>query len=195
MREFLFLRHGETDWNVDRRMQGQISDVPLNDNGKRQAARAAALLAGQSIDLIISSTLERAKMTAQIVAAGRSIPIVYDPRLIERGWGDAEGKYFDQIQPDFPEAFDVQDGKVTLVNPEKCQPQRAETYDEVEERAVAALFDYFLRYPDRLLLFVSHADTLQGLVHRLTGSAPGFSNAVPYRASENAEGWIIKALV
>jgi probable phosphoglycerate mutase len=82
------VRHGETDWNRDRRIQGS-TDIPLNDTGRAQARTAAETLSG---DIIVSSDLSRARETAQIIAAELGLP---EPRayreLRERSYGEAEG--------------------------------------------------------------------------------------------------------
>ena len=72
-----FIRHGQTDWNKDMRMQGQ-SDIPLNENGRKSAIEAGKTLASTHIDLAFSSPLKRAKETAELVLAGRDIPIIED---------------------------------------------------------------------------------------------------------------------
>lgn len=82
------VRHGETNWNRDRRIQGS-TDVPLNDTGRAQAKDAAAGLQG---DIIVASDLSRARETAEIIATERGLPMprLY-PDLRERAYGDAEG--------------------------------------------------------------------------------------------------------
>ncbi len=82
------VRHGETDWNRDRRIQGS-TDIPLNETGRAQARAAAAGLRG---DIIVASDLSRARETAEIIAAelDLSAPRLY-PDLRERAYGDAEG--------------------------------------------------------------------------------------------------------
>ena len=70
-----FIRHGQTDWNKDMRMQGQ-SDIPLNENGRESAIEAGKTLANTHIDLAFSSPLKRAKETAELVLAGRDTPIL-----------------------------------------------------------------------------------------------------------------------
>ena len=92
------MRHGETDWNIARRMQGH-SDIPLNANGLRQARQAAAGMRGLPIDRILTSPLRRAKQTAQAVAAGRGVPVLIEENLIEMGFGALEGK----LLRDYPE--------------------------------------------------------------------------------------------
>lgn len=82
------VRHGETDWNRDRRIQG-ATDIPLNDTGRAQAREAAAALSG---DIVVASDLSRARETAQIIADGLGLPSprLY-PGLRERAYGEAEG--------------------------------------------------------------------------------------------------------
>jgi broad specificity phosphatase PhoE len=82
------VRHGETDWNRDRRIQGS-TDIPLNETGRAQARAAAAGVRG---DIIVASDLSRARETAEIIAAELELPAprLY-PGLRERAYGDAEG--------------------------------------------------------------------------------------------------------
>jgi len=84
------LRHGQTDWNIDLRLQGS-SDIPLNETGRNQAAVAGATFSREDWDIIISSPLSRARDTAQIVAQQLNMPVVIVPELVERSFGIAEG--------------------------------------------------------------------------------------------------------
>ena len=89
------LRHGETDWNKEGRIQGH-TDIPLNENGKKQIAQVTAGLAGicPSMDVILCSPLSRTKESAGIAAEQLHYPkdkIIEEPLLIERSFGDAEG--------------------------------------------------------------------------------------------------------
>jgi broad specificity phosphatase PhoE len=88
---FYYLRHGETDWNVERRMQGR-TDVPLNTNGLAQAARARDLLAGHEIATICTSPLTRARRTAEIVNEKHGRELVVIDELSECGFGPHEGE-------------------------------------------------------------------------------------------------------
>ena len=105
------LRHGETDWNRAGRLQGH-TDIPLNQNGRLQVKRAAKKLAGQypDIDLIITSPLQRARVSAEIAAkqlAYEKADILVEPLLTERCFGQGEGltaterseKYPDDVYP------------------------------------------------------------------------------------------------
>lgn len=84
------LRHGQTDWNIDLRLQGS-TDIPLNDTGRAQAQMAAQHLHREDWDVIIASPLSRAKDTADIVGSILEMPVVIVPELIERSFGVAEG--------------------------------------------------------------------------------------------------------
>jgi broad specificity phosphatase PhoE len=86
----LLVRHGETDWNADGRLQGQ-TDRPLSDYGRRQARRLAGELEGEELEAIYSSDLARARETAEIVGGRLGLPVVLDPDLREKDWGTWEG--------------------------------------------------------------------------------------------------------
>jgi probable phosphoglycerate mutase len=95
------IRHGETAWNVDNRIQGQL-DIPLNATGRWQAARVAAALADEGLDLIYASDLQRAHETAQAVANSAGCPIASERGLRERGFGEFEGWSWTEIEQRWP---------------------------------------------------------------------------------------------
>jgi broad specificity phosphatase PhoE len=86
----LLVRHGETDWNADGRLQGQ-TDRPLSDFGRTQAHKLAEELAAEKLEAIYSSDLARARETAEIVAGHFGLPVSFDPDLREKDWGTWEG--------------------------------------------------------------------------------------------------------
>jgi broad specificity phosphatase PhoE len=86
----LLVRHGETDWNADGRLQGQ-TDRPLSDYGRRQARQLADELAGEELEAIYASDLSRARETAEIVGKRLGLPVQLDPGLREKDWGSWEG--------------------------------------------------------------------------------------------------------
>jgi len=87
---FLFIRHGETDWNRQQRFQGQI-DVPLNALGRAQAARLAERLAGDPADVLVCSDLQRARETAEPLAAAWGAEALAEPAMREQAFGVLEG--------------------------------------------------------------------------------------------------------
>jgi probable phosphoglycerate mutase len=100
----LLIRHGETAWNAEHRIQGRL-DVPLSTTGVWQAGRLAERLASEAIDAIVSSDLARAWMTGAPLAAARGLQMVSEPRLRERVFGIFEGKTLDEIAVQHPEEF------------------------------------------------------------------------------------------
>ena len=96
------IRHGETAWNVDTRIQGHL-DIALNDTGLWQARRVAQALAGEDIAAIYSSDLQRAWATAQAIATATGAPLTPEPALRERSFGSFEGRTFAQIEQQSPE--------------------------------------------------------------------------------------------
>ena len=90
MTALLLVRHGETDWNADGRLQGH-TDRPLSDYGRRQARELAGALEGEELEAIYSSDLARARETAEIVGERLGLPVVVDPDLRATDWGTWEG--------------------------------------------------------------------------------------------------------
>ena len=99
-RVFYIFRHGETDWNVERRCQGH-TNIPLNSNGVAQASELALKMEHIPLDIIISSDLKRALVTGKTVAEKKSIPLIVDPRLRETFFGQAEGMLFEEAIDSF----------------------------------------------------------------------------------------------
>jgi len=100
----LLIRHGETAWNAESRIQGQL-DVPLSNTGIWQAGRLAQRLVPERIDAIFASDLARAWLTAQPIGQSRQVEPVADERLRERHFGIFEGHTLDEIAKDWPEEF------------------------------------------------------------------------------------------
>jgi phosphoserine phosphatase len=130
---FLLVRHGETEWNRQKRFQGQI-DVPLNENGKTQSAQAAEFLKGVPIDRAVSSPLLRPKETAEIILQHHpQVTLDFDPNLAEISHGLWEGKLESEIEAEFP--GELQRWQRT---PEKVQMPEGENLEQVWQRAIAA---------------------------------------------------------
>jgi probable phosphoglycerate mutase len=101
---FCIIRHGETDWNVEKRIQGQ-TDIPLNENGRAQAMAMAFNAAHYNFTAVYSSDLARARVTAEAVAAGRSLEVVAMPRLRERNYGIFQEITALEAEKRYPEGY------------------------------------------------------------------------------------------
>lgn len=98
-----FVRHGQTDWNKDGFLQGQ-SDIPLNQTGIMQAQKVKEMMKDISIDQVYCSPLQRTRETATIINENWNLPIMEDPLLLERNFGEIEGKHKDSF--DFKSFWD-----------------------------------------------------------------------------------------
>lgn len=107
---FCFVRHGETEWNAERRLQGHI-DIGLNDTGLGQAVAAGRWLARYSVQALYGSDLKRAWNTAQLIAEATGLVPQPMPALRERHCGIFEGLTYDQARVEHADAFCLYDGR------------------------------------------------------------------------------------
>ncbi|MBR3888733.1 MAG: histidine phosphatase family protein [Clostridia bacterium] len=142
--EILIVRHGKTDWNIQKKLQGRV-DIELNEIGKMQARETAQLLENENIDLIISSPLKRAIQTAEIINESRNIPVIIDERIAERNFGVYEGR--DVTTFDFNEFWSFKYPK---------DFEGAETLDDFFERVYTFLDELKEKYKDKRILLVTH---------------------------------------
>lgn len=154
MTDLLLIRHGETDWNLEGRYQGQ-SDVPLNEEGLKQARDLAQRLQHYPLDAIFSSDLKRAQKTAEILRDVSKAPLYLDPRLREIHQGEWEGMLFSDIRSRYAEAFEER-----LNDPLQVAPPGGETVGELRRRVLDAIDDIIIRYPHGLVAIVSHGLSL-----------------------------------
>jgi probable phosphoglycerate mutase len=161
----LFLvRHGQTSWNVEGRLQGS-SDQPLNDVGREQAVRAADSLAGalRTPAVVVSSPLSRALDTAATVAAKASVEVHIDERLIERSYGVWEGLTWDERY-----AQDPVESERWLARKEP-RIEGYEVHEAVVTRMRAALADWMGEARERDLVLVTHGSAARMLILSLLG--------------------------
>ena len=147
----LLVRHGETDWNAERRWQGH-ADVPLNARGREQAKALAETLAADRIDAIYTSDLSRARDTAEIVAARLGIEAVADPALREIDVGSREGRTGEIDEP--------WDGEESTAH---------------EARILAAIGGIAERHPGARVLVVTHGGSMRRVHEHL-----GLENTGPF---------------
>jgi probable phosphoglycerate mutase len=155
MTDLYLVRHGETDWNRARRIQG-LTDIPLNDTGREQARLTGMLLTRRQIARVIASPLDRARETGAIIARELGLPEPeLRPAFVERNYGAAEGLGFHEVDMRYPEGIEV--------------PGR-ESRDEVAARVVPALLSLAAEYPAEAIVVVSHGGAIRAA---LTTAEPG----------------------
>ena len=159
----LAIRHGETAWNVDTRIQGQI-DIPLNDHGCWQAQQLAKALVDEDIDAIYASDLSRAFDTAQAVASTKQIPIEAHPQLRERHFGDFQGHTWEDIQKQWPE--DAEQWRVR--HPEWTPKGGGESLVMLHARIAALVHDMASPHTGQQVLWVTHGGVLDILYRMAT---------------------------
>lgn len=156
MTELVLVRHGETDWNLARRIQGR-TDISMNDTGRAQAAAAAERLSAEEWHAIVTSPLDRALETARIIAErlGLGEPRI-DDRLVERAYGEAEGMDAATLATRFPSMAGV---------------QGIERRSDVTRRVLPALESIALEHPGQRVLVVTHGGVIGSLVRYVTEKA------------------------
>ena len=163
------IRHGETTWNVDTRIQGQL-DIPLNNTGRHQAERMAQALSDEPITAIYASDLSRAWETAQYLGRALDVQAVREEGLRERGFGDFEGKTFAEIEALLPE----QSLRWRKRDPEFA-PTGGESLLALRSRVVEAAQRLAAEHPGELIALVGHGgvmDVLYRCATRLDLQAP-----------------------
>ena len=165
----LAIHHGETAWNVDARMQGQL-DIPLNDTGRWQAHRLALAVSDEDIAAVYASDLLRAFQTAQAVAKGCGRPIVTDIGLRERGFGVFEGFTFNEIEARWPQ----QSERWRRRDPDFA-PDGGESLRDFYARSLEATTRLAAAHPGETIALVAHGgvmDCLYRAASRLDLQAP-----------------------
>jgi probable phosphoglycerate mutase len=155
------VRHGETDWNKSRRIQGQV-DIPLNEFGESLARKTAVGLKDIPFAACYSSPLGRAKHTAELILAGRDVEIIEDSRIIEMAFGIYEGKCLSEENDEVPQEFHD-----SFHHPELYQPpEGAESFEDVLKRTGEFLEDICRKYKDSQenILVTTHGVALAGML-------------------------------
>ncbi len=169
----LLVRHGETEWNRQKRFQGQI-DIPLNDNGKRQGNQAAEFLKAVKIDAAISSSLSRPKETAELILKYHpEVALATTDGLKEIGHGEWEGLYEHEIESGYPGMLQQwQDHPETVEMP----GEGGETLEQVWERAIATWKEIVAQYSDTVepvtVLVSAHDAINKALLCHIVGLGP-----------------------
>ncbi|MFL0196204.1 histidine phosphatase family protein [Clostridium sp. WILCCON 0269] len=156
MVKLYLVRHGETIWNIERKMQGGMKDSPLTEKGIEQANLLKNRVQDINFDIIYSSPLERAVKTSRIVAAQRNIPIIKDDRLMEIDIGEWGGLTKEQAREKNPEQLDN-----FWTNPKIYVPDTGESFAQVKTRVVSLIKEIISRYEGKSILIVTHTVVLR----------------------------------
>lgn len=163
---FFLMRHGETETNRNHIWQGS-QDIPLNDNGRRQALEAALLVREIDPEFVITSNLSRAIETGDLAATySKKAKFVVDPNLRERGCGAVEGLTTTEIQ----EKFNIH---MEMTSTQLDNIPGAEPYNAFIDRIMTAMQKIYTEYSGRRVLVVSHGGVLRALYDENIGNLPG----------------------
>jgi 2,3-bisphosphoglycerate-dependent phosphoglycerate mutase len=160
--ELLIIRHGETDWNAERRLQGHV-DIPLNQAGLRQAQAVASALAAESIDAVICSDLQRAIQTAEAIANPHQLPVHIKSPWRERSFGGFEGELISTLEQRFPAEY----AAWRSYEVDSLFPLNAKTRDSGESirqfhtRIEAALRDLLHTNAGKKIALIAHGGVLE----------------------------------
>ena len=160
---FGLIRHAQTVWNREKRIQGH-SDSPLTADGEKQASSWGKILSQFSWDRILASDTGRALATAEIINTDLKISLTTETRLREQDWGQWVGKTVRQIEAQAPQVLDEQ----VYAGWNFCPPG-GEPRHSVLKRSQEALQEAAERYPGEILLVVTHEGVVKSLIYHLCG--------------------------
>ena len=158
----IVLRHGETAWNVDTRIQGQL-DIGLNATGVRQAQQLGEALADETVAAIYASDLARARDTALAVAGPLGMEVVAEPRLRERAFGQFEGRTFADIEANSPD-----EARRWRTRDPDFEPEGGESLIVFRRRVTAVASELAARHPGALVVLVAHGGVMDVLYRAAT---------------------------
>ena len=156
----VLIRHGETEWNVQSRIQGHI-DIALSERGQRQAQALASVLEDEPLAAVYASDLARARQTAQPLATLRGLELRLDPRLRERGFGLFEGCTYAEAQANWPTEYAIWQRR----DPRHAVPG-GESYLEARARVLQCLAEIVRRHEGGKVAIVTHGGVLD-IVYRV----------------------------
>ena len=150
MTSIILIRHGETEWNIEGRYQGQ-ADPPLNSQGVLQAQNLVSELENSGIQVLYTSPLLRTRQTADILANELMTPVIDDPRLMEIHQGDWQTRLRSEIEQLYPELFSNWE-----TNPWEVTPPGGEHLSEVQARVYESVDDILIKSSKRLIGLLTH---------------------------------------
>ena len=186
----ILIRHGETFWNREHRIQGHL-DSALTPEGIAQAQACAKRLEGEQIDAVVASDLGRVQHTAKILINGRALPVNLDAYLRERSFGAGEGMTYADMDAKYPQMFST----TGLVDAEFTLPD-GESRATFHQRVKACIEAIAVAHAGKRVLVVTHGGVL-GVIYRWLNDLPigaqriAIPNAGYNRLSTGPDGWTI----
>ncbi|GGH77169.1 putative phosphatase [Pullulanibacillus pueri] len=156
MTKICMVRHGETNWNAERRLQGR-TDIPLNAAGIKQAQACGRFLSQSEWDVVVTSPLGRAKQTAEIINIQLGLTILEMEAFIERGFGDAEGMTYEE--------------KLTTFSEQPIPNQ--ESKEAVIARTMEGLQTLHQKFPGENILLVAHGGVINAILSTISNGETG----------------------
>ncbi len=168
MTEVTFIRHGQTEWNTQKREMGHL-DSPLTKKGEKQAAALAERLKGYKFSALYSSDLGRAFQTAQYISMAINLPIITDKELRERNMGIFQGHTRKEMAELYPTEWSLynSESKFDYVIPQ------GESQRERYERSVRVFNRLANQHPEEKIVIISHGGILRGIFEYVLNLAPG----------------------
>ncbi|SHI74151.1 histidine phosphatase family protein [Parasporobacterium paucivorans] len=158
--ELYIVRHGQTDWNKEKKMQGR-ADMPLNEEGRAQAERVGRALKNINFDAVFASPLQRALDTASIIAGHNDI--IVDERIYEIALGKLEGLVYRNLEKAGGELYETV--QAFFMSPDKYIPtEGGESYQNLLARTGEFLENLPKSHPDQKILLVSHATSIHAML-------------------------------
>ena len=179
---FVFIRHGQTDYNLKEMWQGW-ADIPLNETGHAQARSAVSILSGKSISRIVSSPLIRAHKTAEIINEHLNVPLLIVEGLKERSLGVLEG------------TVKTSNKDSSVIAMFKAPIEKGEHPDEFKARIANALHE--ILDPDHTTLIVAHGGVYWAIMEMIGSKEQRSHNCIPYLfipPKDNQSSWTVHPL-
>jgi probable phosphoglycerate mutase len=169
MTTILLARHGQTDWNLDRRWQGH-ADRPLNETGRAESRALASSLAGSGLEALFSSDLARARETAEIVAEVLGLEVQIEPGLREVDVGEWSGLTPAEVAAQFPDGYRRRAEGGTGW-------EHGELFEAMSARVVGSVLSLAAGHPEGRVLVVTHGGSLRALWAAAGGEHSAWVNA------------------
>ena len=193
MTRICFVRHGETDWNIELRMQGHI-DLALNAKGEAQALAAGCHFSGMQADALYSSDLLRARQTAQPISAALGLPTVLCPELRERHFGRCEGLTYEEVV----ERYSEDARAIRSRDPDYASPG-GESRRQHQTRILDCIGNLVREHPGQTIVVVTHGGVLDVINRRARDLPPEAPRDYPIPntginwVTVDGEQWVIQS--